>query len=70
MIKNESNIDRLIRVIVGIVLLVLVAFTSGAVQVILAVLGAILLATGIIGFCPLYKLFKIDTSEKKGNSKK
>ncbi len=69
MVKNESNIDRIIRAIVGIVLLILAIYTAGAVQIILIVLGAILLATGIIGFCPLYTIFKIDTNNKKDGSK-
>lgn len=70
MTKNESNIDRLIRTIVGFVLLILAVYTGGAIQIILAVIGAISLATGLIGFCPLYMLLKIDTRNKKDDSKK
>lgn len=61
---NQSNIERVIRGIVGLVLLVLTIYVDGVLQVVLAVVGAILLATGIVGFCPLYKLFGRDTREK------
>lgn len=62
--KNQSDIERVIRGIVGLVLLVLTVYVSGVLQIVLAVVGAILLATGIIGFCPLYKFIGINTREK------
>jgi Flp pilus assembly protein TadB len=63
---NESTLDRIIRVILGIVLLALylMGIVGGTLGIILVVLGAILLITGIIGFCPLYALLKFKT--KKG----
>jgi len=65
MTKNIGNIDRLIRTIVGIVLLILTLYTGGVLQIVLAVVGAILLATGLIGFCPLYKVLNLNTRDKK-----
>lgn len=62
--KNQSDIERVIRGIVGLVLLVLTVYVSGVLQIVLAVVGAILLATGIIGFCPLYKFIGRNTREK------
>ena len=62
---NESNMDRVIRAVVGAVLLVLY-FTNvvaGTFGIVLMIIGAILLLTGIVGFCPLYTLFKIDTKK-------
>ena len=62
---NESMIDRIVRAVIGIVLLALY-FTnvlSGVLGIILLVVGAILLVTAAIGFCPLYALLK--TSTKK-----
>jgi hypothetical protein len=63
---NESNTDRLVRVVAGIVLLFLgVGGTlSGTVAVVADVLGVILLLTGAVGFCPLYALFKLSTLKK------
>lgn len=63
--KNQSDIERVVRVIVGLVLLVLTVYVTGVVQIVLAVVGAVLLATGIVGFCPLYKVLGRDTRDKK-----
>ncbi|NMC81198.1 MAG: DUF2892 domain-containing protein [Chloroflexi bacterium] len=64
---NESGIDRILRVIVGAALLAL--YFSGAVAgawgIVLVVVGAIALLTGIVGFCPLYALLKIQTNKAK-----
>ena len=61
---NESGLDRIIRAIVGIVLLVLyfMGSVSGALGIVLLVVGAVLLVTGAVGFCPIYKLLKIKTN--------
>ncbi len=63
---NESNTDRLVRVVAGIVLLFLgVGGTlNGTTAIVAGVLGVILLLTGAIGFCPLYALFKLSTLKK------
>lgn len=62
---NEGTIDRVIRGIVGVILLVVgLVLVKGSVGVVLDVLGAILLVTGVVGFCPLYTLFHIGTSKK------
>jgi len=61
--RNMSNIDRLIRAIIAVLLVYLYigGIVTGAFGIILVVLGVILLITSVIGFCPLYKLFKIST---------
>lgn len=63
---NESNTDRLVRVVAGIALLFLgVGGTlSGTLASVAGMLGVILLLTGAIGFCPLYALFKLSTLKK------
>ncbi len=62
---NESGIDRIIRVMIGLVLLVLGwgGFVTGTVGIIFKILGFIPLLTGLIGFCPLYWLFKFRTNK-------
>lgn len=62
---NESSIDRVIRVIFGIALLVLyfAGVVTGGLGVVLVVVGAIALITGLVGFCPLYSLLKIHTNK-------
>jgi hypothetical protein len=60
---NESMIDRFVRGILGAVLLAYGVFwVGGTVQIITVILGVILAATGLIGFCPLYKVFKINSN--------
>ena len=62
---NESSTDRIIRVVLGIVLLALyfTATVTGGLGVVFIVLGAIALLTGVVGFCPLYALLKINTKK-------
>jgi len=67
MSKNESNADRIIRVVIAIAA-VLGAFAVGASSVlgiILFVVAAIMLVTAAVGFCPLYRLFGLSTNKKK-----
>lgn len=63
---NESNLDRIIRVAVALILLYLGfgGVLSGVTAIIADVLGVILLLTSAIGFCPLYTLLKINTLKK------
>jgi hypothetical protein len=62
---NESGIDRIIRVVVGLVILGLGwgGVVTGGFGVFLKILGFIPLLTGLIGFCPLYTLFKFSTKK-------
>ncbi len=61
---NESGTDRVIRVILGIVLIVVGALALKGAEVlgiILIIVGLIALITGITGFCALYTLLGINT---------
>ena len=55
---NEGALDRILRVVVGIVILSM-AFIGP--QTPWAYLGLIPLLTGLVGFCPLYAILKINT---------
>jgi hypothetical protein len=60
--QNENMIDRAIRGVVGIALLGgAVIGLAGVWQWVVGLIGAILLATGITGICPGYKLLGIRT---------
>ena len=63
---NESTTDRIIRVILGIVLLALgwANIVPGTLGIVFRYLGLVPLLTGLIGFCPLYALAKIRTNKK------
>jgi hypothetical protein len=61
--RNMSNLDRIIRVVVAalIAYLYLGGVVTGALGIVLAVLGGVFLLTSIVGFCPLYAPFKFST---------
>ena len=61
--RNMSNLDRIIRVVIAALLAYLYfgGIITGGLGIFHVVLSAILLLTSIIGFCPLYTLFKIST---------
>lgn len=60
---NQSNLDRFIRIIVGILML-LAGWTdmvTGVWGIALEVFGWVPLVTGLIGWCPAYALLGIST---------
>jgi len=64
--QNEGQLDRMIRVIVGILAFGAgYFFLSGTAQVIAFVVSAIGIGTGVIGFCGLYALLGISTCPVK-----
>ena len=64
--KNEGTIDRVIRVILGLVLLYVgYAMVSAPWNYVAYVVGAILLITGAVGYCALYSVLKINTAKEE-----
>jgi hypothetical protein len=62
MSANESTLDRIIRVILGIALIGIgIGALHGALEIVFIVVGAIALITGATGFCAIYRLFGIRT---------
>ncbi|MEZ0537746.1 DUF2892 domain-containing protein [Caldicellulosiruptoraceae bacterium PP1] len=62
--KNISNTDKVIRIIIGIILLSLLFILKGNIKFI-GLIGLIPLITAFLGFCPLYKVLGISTLKKK-----
>ncbi len=62
---NEGVIDRIIRLILGIGLIVVSLSLQGIAKIILILIGIVLLITAITGFCGLYALFGINTCSIK-----
>jgi hypothetical protein len=61
---NESNLDRVIRIILGVALAAVAlagVVSAPPLLYVTWVLAAILLITGIVGFCPLYAILRIGT---------
>ncbi len=63
MLTNESSIDRALRVVLGIVVLSLVVVGP---KTMWGLLGLVPLLTGLVGFCPLYRLLGINTCPAHG----
>lgn len=64
--NNVGKVDRIIRIILGVLLIGNVFY---ALQSPIGWIGVILLATGLFGICPLYSLLGLNTkstSEKIG----
>ena len=64
--KNVGTVDRTIRAIAGVVLLIL-AFTSlaGLWAWVAGIVGVVMLATAALGTCPPYTLLGINTCSVK-----
>jgi hypothetical protein len=63
--RNESTLDRIIRVIIGIAALAVSFVVVGPLKIVLIVVAVIALFTAVTGFCLLYKLFGIATLKEK-----
>jgi cadmium resistance protein CadD (predicted permease) len=62
MTTNEGTVDRVVRVIAGLVILSL-AFIGP--KTAWGYVGLIPIATGLLGYCPAYSLFGINTCPAK-----
>ena len=64
--KNMGSADRVIRLLLAVVVVVLLATNaiSGTLAVILGILAVVFVVTSAIGFCPLYLPFGISTKKK------
>lgn len=56
--KNEGVVDRSIRVVLGLIILSLVFVGP---QSLWGLIGLVPLVTGLVGFCPLYKILGLNT---------
>ena len=63
---NEAPVDRAVRVVLGIVLAAVAigGAVSAPLLYVVWLVAAILLVTGIVGFCPLYALLRVSTKSK------
>ena len=63
MSRNESNLDRMIRVAVAVIAIVagVAVGSSSLLGIVLFVVAVVMLVTAAVGFCPLYRLMRIRT---------
>jgi hypothetical protein len=66
--KNMGILDRIIRTLIAVVIVILfyANVITGTLAIVLLVISGIFLIASLIGFCPLYLIFGINT-KKKGN---
>lgn len=64
--KNMGTVDRVVRILVAIAVLVLYVthVISGPLAIILGVIAAVLVLTSFVGVCPLYLPLKLSTARK------
>jgi hypothetical protein len=60
MLRNVGKFDRAARLVIGVLLLGLYGAVTGPWRYV-SLLGLVVLATALSGFCPLYRLLRIDT---------
>jgi hypothetical protein len=64
--KNMGTLDKIIRILLAIVVIVLYLNGSitGVAAIILGIVAFVFIVTSLIGFCPLYTVLKISTIGK------
>jgi hypothetical protein len=64
---NEGAFDRLLRTLLGVVLLIFGWGISGVTGTVMIVLSVVMFATAAAGVCPLYALVGVNTQNKEFN---
>lgn len=68
-LANVGNPDRVIRIVIGIVLIAapyfaeLALWENQTIRILVQIVGAILIFTGVTRFCALYKLIGVNTKK-------
>lgn len=60
--RNEGTLDRALRIILGLILLSLVFIGP---QTLWGLVGLVPLATGLMGYCPVYQILGLNTCPLK-----
>lgn len=62
MIRNESNPDRIVRGVIGVLCAVGAISATGLLSGVLGALAVVMVVTATVGFCPMYRLLGIATA--------
>lgn len=66
MTSNVGGIDRILRIVIGLALVALaLGLIPGVAPSVWGWIGVVPLLTGIVGWCPPYALFGLNTCAKK-----
>jgi hypothetical protein len=65
--KNVGTIDRIIRILIAVVVVVLyfTGVVSGTLAIILLVLSAVFVITSLLSFCPIWRVLGLSTRNKE-----
>jgi hypothetical protein len=65
-VRKRCNWDRIARVVLGVVLLGLgwTGTVDGTLGTVFKFLGLVPLATGLLGWCPIYAIFQFRTNDE------
>jgi len=66
--KNLGKTDKIIRIVIALVLAALLYFTDyfiGTIAIVGLAIAIILLLTSLFDFCPIYRIFGINTCKAK-----
>jgi len=65
--KNMGTIDKVIRILIAVVVIVLFLtdVISGTLGIILLILSGVFVLTSLVSFCPLYMPFGLSTKKKE-----
>lgn len=68
-LKNIGQLDKTIRIIVGVVLIGISFYVLGGFSATMGIvalaIAAVFILTGLINFCPLYKILGLSTDSQK-----
>jgi hypothetical protein len=64
MLQNVGGMDREIRIVLGIGLLVLglLHVLTGTLEIVAYIVGGVAITSGVVRFCPAWSVFGINTS--------
>ncbi len=68
--KNMGTIDRIMRTVVALAIVVLYVTgqISGAAALLLGTIALVFIATGIVGTCPIYLPLRLSTRSRNKNA--
>jgi Protein of unknown function (DUF2892) len=62
---NEGTLDRLVRLLLAVVAIIVAIYTTGIIQILLIVVAGILWGTAASGVCLLYLPFGVNTCKQR-----
>ena len=68
--KNMGVLDRTVRIVIAVAILALFMMkkVDGATAIVLGIVAVVMLATSLVGWCPLYTLLRISSQPRPGAS--